>query len=116
MELARLAASEKALPCCVTVDQFASLLHDPNLEVVRDGYYKQGLPDQGYWAELQVGECTLRYSVSGMKHPVTPSFVAAAITALDRRIGRENVQEHDGGLCFEATVRAGDHSYMLNAP
>lgn len=95
----------------MTVAEYAEILRHPDLKLYEDGWYtsrKKGT--QGYRATFSLGKKWYWYSVSDTPEKVSPLEVAEAI--LLGRIDRSEPYKSSG---FEATVRQGDHSYMLNA-
>jgi hypothetical protein len=100
----------------MTVDQYAEVLPRGGLEFVQDGYYTNRFGQPGYRASYKGPIAYFWYSVSATENPVAPDEVAQAITHPERNVFRENVYfNRNGQQGFEATVRAGDHSFMLNA-
>jgi hypothetical protein len=99
----------------MTVDQFAHALSG-RLEFVRDSYYHNKSGQVGYRAIYRGGGCYYWFSVSATDARFAPDEVAAAIADPERNISREYPYVNGvGQLGFEATVRSGDHSFMLNA-
>jgi hypothetical protein len=100
----------------MTVDQFAEILQGGELRLVHDGYYVNRFGQCGYRVMYKGPIAYYSYRVSGTETPVAPDEVAHAITHPERNVSRENVYSNrNGQQGFEATVRAGDHSFMLNA-
>jgi hypothetical protein len=99
----------------MTVDEYAELLR-MRLEFVEDGRYTNRDSQTGYRAIYKDARAYYWYSVSVTEVPVAPDEVAQAITDPGRSILREksylNASARQG---FEATVRSGEHHFMLNA-
>ena len=100
----------------MTVDEYAEILLERRLQFVHDGYYLNKEGQTGYRATYQRSSAYFWYSVSNSEAPIAPDEVARAITDPGRDIRREN-RYFNRNLRegFEATVRAGDHSFMLSA-
>ncbi len=94
----------------MTIDEFAVVLRDPRTRVDEESFYPHDKP-RGYRAILECRHLWYWYSVSGTLDRASPTEVADAITSPRRRIDREG--SYKDGRGFEATVRVGDHSYML---
>ncbi|MBZ5699815.1 MAG: hypothetical protein LAN18_14855 [Acidobacteriia bacterium] len=100
----------------MTVDDFAAVLLSRDLDLVQDGNYENKLGQIGYRAIYRNSGCYYWYSVSGTDTRVAPDEVATAITTSGRIIQREYPYLNSRGKQgFEATVRSGDHSFMLNS-
>jgi hypothetical protein len=100
----------------MTVDDFAAVLLSGCLDLIEDGKYNNKVGQMGYRATYRDSGCYYWYSVSGTETYFAPDEVAVAITTSGRVIQRENSYFNSGGKRgFEATVRSGDHSFMLNS-
>jgi hypothetical protein len=100
----------------MTVDDFAAILLSRGLDLIQDGTYKNKLGEFGYRAVSSNSGRFYWYSVSGTDTRVAPDEVATAITTSGRIIHREYPYlSSRGKLGFEATVRSGDHLFMLNS-
>lgn len=100
----------------MTVDQFAEILQRGELRLVHDGYYVNRFGQSGYRAMYKGPIAYYSYRVSATETPLAPDEVAQAIKHPERNVSRENVYfNRIGQQAFEATVRAGDHSFMLSA-
>ena len=96
----------------MTVDEYADVLSSKPLQFYEDGpYFSHKTGKQGYRATYRLGSRWYWYSVSDSCMKVSPAEVAKAVTSEHRRIDRSETYKTDG---FEATVRCGSHSYMLN--
>lgn len=100
----------------MTVDEFAQVFSSGTLEFVEDGRYQNQSGQVGYRAIYRDTERYLWFSVSNTEIAIAIDEVAAAITTPDRQIIRENSYWNQyGRQGFEATVRSGEHWFMLNA-
>jgi hypothetical protein len=100
----------------MTVEEYAQVLLGSGLQLVQDGYYRNRDGRTGYKAIYRNSEAYYWYSVSGTEIPVAPDEVALAILNAARTVNRENAYfNRKSRRGFEATVRAGEHSFMLNA-
>jgi hypothetical protein len=100
----------------MTVDDFANVLLREGLQLIQEGHYENRFGQTGYRATYRHGDQYYWFSISGTEIGFAPDEVAAAITHPERSIQREYPYLNTRGrLGFEATVRAGDHSFMLNA-
>jgi len=98
----------------MTVDEFAIALRGQGLEFISGGAYHNQLGRAGYRATYRHSGRYYWYSVSGTEISFAPDEVAAALTSPRRRVEREYPYRNSGGQqSFEATVRSGDHSFML---
>jgi hypothetical protein len=100
----------------MTVDEFSEILRDRKLEFVSDGWYQNQFGQKGYRAIYRDPARYYWFSVSGTETPFALDEVALAIRTPGRQITREypyrNRNQQQG---FEATVRSGEHSFMLCA-
>ena len=100
----------------MTVDEYSEMLLSRKLEFVSDGRYENHFGQIGYRAVYRDAARYYWFSVSGTETPFALDEVALSIRAPGRQITREypywnrNRQE-----AFEATVRSGEHSFMLGA-
>lgn len=100
----------------MTVDDFAAVLLLGYLDFVEDGTYKNKVGQIGYRATYKGSGCYYWYSVSATDVRFAPDEVAIGITTSGRVIQREYPYRNGGGKQgFEATVRSGDHFFMLNS-
>jgi hypothetical protein len=100
----------------MTVDEYAEILLKGHLEFVGDGYYENRVGQVGYRAIYKYARGYYWYRVSAAEVPIAPDEVAQAITHHGREVLRENPYLNRKGVQgFEATVRAGEHCFMLNA-
>jgi hypothetical protein len=100
----------------MTVDDFAEVLLSRGLDLIGDGTYKNKIGQIGYRAVYSYSGRYYWYSVSGTDTRFAPDEVATAITTSGRIIQREYPYVNGKGrLGFEATVRSGDRSFMLNS-
>jgi hypothetical protein len=102
----------------MTVDDFSEVLCSRKLEFVSEGWFENRFGQMGYWATYRDPSRYLWFSISATEIPFALDEVAVAIRAPERRITREypywnwNRNQQQG---FEATVRSGEHSFMLGA-
>ena len=100
----------------MTVDDYADSLSAPELGFVQDGQYRNRAGQVGYRAIYRDATRYLWFSVSSTEISIAPDEVAAAITAPERLIQRENPYWNGNGRQgFEATVHSGGHAFMLGA-
>jgi hypothetical protein len=100
----------------MTVDDFAAVLLSQDIDLIGDGTYKNRVGQIGYRAVYSYSGRYYWYSVSGTETRFAPDEVATAITTSGRIIQREYPYlNRSEKLGFEATVRSGDHSFMLNS-
>jgi hypothetical protein len=100
----------------MTVDDFAKVLLLRDLDLIGDGTYKNRSGQFGYRAVYSYSGRYYWCSVSGTDTRIAPDEVATAITTSGRIIQSEYPYLNSRGkLGFEATVRSGDHSFMLNS-
>lgn len=98
------------------VDDFAAAMMRSDCTVADTGHYENGSSRMGYFARVRSGGKYLWFSVSHSDHPLAADEVAAAITHRSRKIERQSFYRNKKGVRgFEATVRSGDHCYMLSA-
>jgi hypothetical protein len=100
----------------MTVDRYAEILLSGGLRLVEEKYYENKVGRTGYKAIYKNSRAYYWYSVSGTEVRVAPDEVAQAVTDPERQILREktysNRKTQPG---FEATIRAGEHCFMLNS-
>jgi hypothetical protein len=100
----------------MTVNAFAAALLEEGLQFVSAGTYRNKAGTAGYKAIYRNARSYFWYSVSATDATFSPAKVAQAITAPRKKIQREFPYVNGtGNLGFEATVRSGDHSFMLGA-
>jgi hypothetical protein len=100
----------------MTVDDFASVLSGSDLEFVEDGEYYNTLRRKGYWAIYKNSNGYFKFSISSCDERFAPEEVAAAIANSRRVIMREKPYFNSWGQQgLEATVKSGNHSFMLTA-
>ena len=100
----------------MNVDEFAGVMDGAQIEFVQDGFYENRYGQIGYRAIYRDSTSIYWYSVSGTDIRIGPDEVAVAICHPERVILREfPYRNRRGQQGFEATVRSGDNSFMLNA-
>jgi hypothetical protein len=100
----------------MTVDEYAELLVHGRLQFVTDGTYQNKLGQLGYRAIYKNQSAYYWYSVSNTEVSIAPDEVGQAIITPERDVLRENPYFNSHSRqSFEATVRSGDHHFMLNA-
>ena len=98
----------------MTVSEFAKLLLDPDTKKIEGGWYFNSSGQKGYWANLYRDSVFFWYSVSASDTEVSPGAVAQAIESNKRMVIREGLYFNSGGEeGYEATVKCGEHYYML---
>jgi hypothetical protein len=99
----------------MTVDDFAAVLTNGGLEFLADGQYENEFGQVGYRAIYRNSGRYYWFSVSGTDVGFALDEVAQAIISPSREILRAkpywNRHLQQG---FEATVRSGEHYFMLN--
>lgn len=98
------------------IDDFAAAMMRSDCTLADTGQYENGSCRMGYFASVRSGGKYLWFSVSNSDHPLAPDEVAMAITHRSRQIDRQSFYRNKKGVRgFEATVRSGEHCYMLGA-
>jgi hypothetical protein len=100
----------------MTVEEYAQVLLNVSIQFVHDAYYTNREGQTGYRAIYRHGNSYFWYSVSRTEVPIAPDEVAQAITDPARTVFRANPYfNRNSQQGFEATVRAGEHCFMLNS-
>jgi len=100
----------------MTIDDVAMLLRSPARQLLRQGFYSNQSGQSGYFAEYQVLDGFVKYSVSATDFPFAPDEVFMAITGPRRWIQRANRYCNKRGRAgFEATVHSAGHAFMITA-
>lgn len=100
----------------MTVNDYAETLSRGELKFVEEGYYVNRKGQTGYRAIYQGSQAYFWYSVSGTEVRIAPDEIAQALISPRRQILRENPYFNSNvQQGFEATVRAGEHWFMLGA-
>ncbi len=100
----------------MTVDEFAETLSRGGLQLVEDGQYQNKFGKIGYRTVYRDPVHYYWFSVSGTDIAFALDEVALAIRAPGRQVMRENPYwNRNLQQGFEATVRSGEHCFMLNA-
>jgi hypothetical protein len=98
----------------MTVDEFAEVLRNPDVQVTSNECYHNQQRKRGYRANLSLGSNQYWYSVSNTDMAMTAAQVATAIMSPSRKIIRQgDYCNFWGEVGFEATVLSDGHAYML---
>jgi hypothetical protein len=98
------------------IDDFARAMTRSDCTLADAGRYENGYSRKGYFAKIRSGNKHLSFSVSNCDNSLAPNEVATAITHPNRHIYRQGYYRNKKGVRgFEATVRSGEHFYMLSA-
>ena len=99
-----------------SIDDFATAMLRSDCTLAGAGEYVNANLRQGHFSRVHSGGKSFWFSVSNADHTLAPDEVATAITHRNREICRQGYYYNKkGARGFEATVRSGDHCFMLGA-